>query len=174
MTVGLLSITETAVHTVKMNGAQISHLLSMDPFTARYFKGFGMSDTDELPLVDETPALYFLNTDTEDGAGEHWCAGYFEKKIGEFFDPFGMHPSVYGLDDLMYTRKEIVKIKYNKAHLQSVGSSVCGHHCLFYAFFRCRNVPLQSILKMYEGNDTVANDRLVLEFVVQFGNSYYP
>lgn len=157
-----------------MNGNQISHLLSMDRSTGGIFKGFAMRDSSTLPFPNQTPALYFLNTDVESGPGEHWCAVFFDCKKGqEFFDPFGMPPNMYGFDSLLSKRSTSVA-SYNRMCVQDSTSKTCGHHCLFYAFHRCRGFLLKDILKYYSEQNLKGNDDLAVNFVVQFGKSYYP
>jgi hypothetical protein len=154
-----------------MNGRQMSHLLSMDNYTAIFFKGFAMQDTEHLNHCDEKPALYIINTDVESGPGKHWCAAFYFKNCCEFFDPFGMDPRAYGLENILLSRNVKV-IKANNRCLQNVLSAVCGHHCIFYAYHRCRNYQMKDIIKLYQ-NDTTWNDHMVQDFTVQFGGSYY-
>jgi hypothetical protein len=156
-----------------MDGKQISEFLKKDAFTSWYFQGFSMNDTIKLPSSKKDPALYILNTDKESGKGIHWCAAVFEGLRGEFFDPFGMSPQVYGFDDLLQTRK-IKKIVYNTVVVQNLSSIVCGHHCLFYAYHRCRGYSLSDILTKYDPYDTEKNDAMVVDFLIRIDPSLNP
>lgn len=157
-----------------MNGAQISHLLSMDYFTGNIFDGFAMRDSKFLPgNENKTPALYILNTDLENGRGEHWCAAYYENDNVEFFDPFGFPPSFHGFNDLLHSRN-YNRCRYNPYCVQHPLSKFCGHHCLFFAHHRCRGLSFSSVLALYDKNDTQKNDHMVLDFVLQFGRNYRP
>ena len=151
------------------------HFLSMDPCTATSFKGLAMQDSNSLSTPNADPALYILNTGSKTSRGEHWCVVYFSGNTREFFDPFGMPPALYGFEQLLSTKKPIPRVKrYNRVCLQSVNSIVCGHHCIFYAFHKCRGFSMNEILSLYPQNDVKKNDKVALQFVLQFGISYYP
>ena len=55
-------------------------------------------------------------------------------------------------------------VKYNKKTLQSLDSDVCGMYCLFFLYFRCRGLKMESILQKFSTN-RVQNDRFVVDFV---------
>ena len=48
--------------------------------------------------------------------------------------------------------------------LQSIESKVCGHYCLYFALFRCRNISLSAIVHRFS-NNKVRNDFLVKRFI---------
>lgn len=77
------------------------------------------------------PACLVANTDPSTKPGTHWVAIYLESpnKI-EFFDSYGLHPSVYGFSFSV--------VKYNQSQLQSFTSNVCGQYCIYYLFKRSR------------------------------------
>jgi hypothetical protein len=160
-----------------MNGLQISYLLSMDAYTSHFFRGIVMRDSGDLPYskkVLENPGLYILNTDSEMGKGEHWCAAFFsEKGDCEFFDPFGSPPAVYQLDNILSMRQSEPNV-YNIVCLQDVFSKTCGHHCLFFSHFRCRGMSFIDILKFYDQADVKKNDKMVIDFITKYGKEYYP
>jgi hypothetical protein len=156
-----------------MDGMQINVLLSLDRYTSKYFKGFGMRDSNELPDINKKKCLYILNTDTEEGPGEHWCVLFYNGDYGEFFDPFGLPPHVYRFENILKLRKTR-KFVYNSVQVQDLKSIACGHHCLFYAFHRCRGESLTDILKRYKHESYEKNDQMVVEYIRKFGNIYLP
>lgn len=134
-----------------------------------------MKDTERLPAPSDDPALYIVNTGTVSSKGVHWCAVFFEKNVEEFFDPFGMPPTFYGFDNLLKTRSRLPTFKtYNSVSLQSMASIVCGHHCLFYAFHKCRGYAMEDIISFYPNKGQRKNDEVALNFVLQFSSIYYP
>lgn len=132
-----------------------------------------MRDSEVLPHRLSNPALYILNSDSESGKGEHWCAVLYSGRECEFFDPFGMPPSFYGFEKILNTRVVEYGL-HNPVCVQSIMSNKCGHHCLFYCFHRCRGYSLADIINMYRSGDVDWNDRMVLEFSRKFGNWYQP
>jgi hypothetical protein len=163
-----------------MNGYKIVRFLSADPYTARYFKGLAMRDTDSLPglkekiekNVNKGPFLYILNTDVETGRGQHWCVAYITQIGGrcDFFDPFGLPPSFYGFERLLY--KYCSYIVYSNKCVQGILSHACSHHCLLFSFYICRGYSMSSILSLYSDDDMHYNEKFVEGFVLQFGKEY--
>ena len=155
-----------------MDGLQMATILSLDPFVSRFFKGFAWVDTEGLHYPSESPALYILNTDVQAGPGEHWCAVLFEGNRMEFFDPFGNHPLLYNFEALLSSRTGVSEEIYNSACVQNLSSKVCGCHCVFYAYNRCRGSDLQSVLDFYDLGNLIKNDKMVENFVTMFGSGY--
>jgi hypothetical protein len=153
-----------------MNGAVLQHILSRDPYTCCWFKGFTTRDL-SLPEKFSKPALFILNTDVYNGPGEHWCVLIiFNKSRGEFFDSYGNAPSFFGFDHLF--EPHCKNIKHNTVRLQGL-EPVCGHHCLYYALNRARGTTLNQLLnKFYSVDNLKFNDRLVYKFVKKFGNKF--
>jgi hypothetical protein len=158
-----------------MDGLQLMHLLSMDAYTTKYFGGLAMRDSEDLPNPKLTPALYVFNTGLTSSKGEHWCAAFFDNEKAEFFDPFGMSPMKYGFENLISKRRPLPTLhEYNPVCVQDPLSILCGHHCLFYAFHKCRGLSLSDILALYTPDDLTKNDDIALKFVLQFGSVYKP
>jgi hypothetical protein len=160
-----------------MNGNTMLWFLSLDRCTSSQFRGFAMSDSKHLPAAsNNSPALYILNTDVESGSGQHWCVAYFPQflrastTVCEFFDPYGMSPACYGFDRLL--QKYCGRILYSQVLVQGLGSRARAHHCLFFAYHRCHGLCYDGILDMYDLVHVENNERLVTDFVMQFGRIY--
>ena len=162
-----------------MNGYKILHFLCADPCTSQHFKGFAMSDSKQLPGLKNLntseingPYIFILNTDSENGAGEHWCVAYLEKVGGkcEFFDPYGIPPWFYGFDRLL--KKYSSGLVYSQKCVQCLTSRACSHHCLLYSFYRCRGYSMNEILNLYSDYDMHYNEKFAEKFVLQFGRHY--
>jgi hypothetical protein len=100
------------------------------------------------------PGFFICNTALYVERGEHWVSDDYNV---EFFDSFGKSPQFYGWDISG-------NVKYNKKTLQSLDSDVCGMYCLFFLYFRCRGLKMESILQKFSTN-RVQNDRFVVDFV---------
>jgi hypothetical protein len=155
-----------------MNGAQITNFFALDPYTAPVFQGIVMKDFPSLPNIDRKKAMYVLNTDSSSGKGEHWCLVFFDGVSEEFFDPVGMPPSFHGFERLLDQRKGVKKRIYNATILQNIFGITCGAHCLFFGFHRCRGYSMNAILKLYEPANVAKNDKMVTDFVTNYGESY--
>jgi len=149
-----------------MNGGTISKLLSNDPLTRRIFDGFWFPDL--LPILSKLPALIILNTDDSSGPGEHWCAAYFSpSKHCEFFDPLGEPPenTVLGYSFLHHLSTYAKTIEYNKEAVQDINAKTCGPHCIYFAYYKAREIPLKNIISDFYTADDKVNDDIVSEFI---------
>jgi hypothetical protein len=152
-----------------MNASVIEHILTSDDYTSQWYQGFSTPDLNiPRPSKEDSgkPHLYVLNTDTSDGPGEHWCVAvlFLNRDICEFFDPLGMPPNYYGFEKPIL--RHCSKIKFNEYRVQSISSSTCGHHCLFFALNRARKISPEKILSKYSHFNFIQNDHMVYDFVV--------
>jgi hypothetical protein len=120
-----------------MNGERIASILTTDRAARRSFLGvFARDNIPKLPRhARRYPLSFVVNTDKLDESGEHWVAVYYTSpNVGEFFDSYGHAPSTLG-----FTRKMLPGItSWSTSKLQSVHSSVCGHHCVYFIAMRAR------------------------------------
>ena len=133
-------------------------LLQSDP--AMRSSVWGVFPRDKLP-----PPLrhggYIVNTDNSDQKGQHWIA-IWRNDDGhvEFMDPLGRKPEYYGWT---FT----VPVKWNQRQIQSDDSIACGAFCLYYLYYRCRLVSMNTVLHVFS-NNTRLNDSIVKEFLRVF------
>lgn len=151
-----------------MESTVLENILSSDEFAGKWFSGFAHPDTCSQILSKDreksTPRFYVLNTDKSYGGGEHWCLVFFFTPSNcEFFDPLGFHPETYGFDVPLLEHASL--ITYNNVRVQSLLSSTCGHHCIYYALMRCRRRGPGDILRTYDPSSLAANDAMVFKFV---------
>ena len=147
-----------------MDTIQLAQVLRKDRYTRGVFQGVYPSD--KLPTsVSSYPALFIANVDTSEKPGSHWVAFYFTKnKEGEFFDSYGLPPSNYTGTFTSFLNNNSSSWKFNTLTLQSMTSKVCGHYCLYFALFRCRNISMNSIVYRFSNNKQ-RNDFLVKNFI---------
>jgi hypothetical protein len=146
-----------------MNTDEIVQILERDNRTKRSFRG--VYACDELPRKATTTSLYVCNTDPSTKPGEHWVVIYFDgKRRAEYFDSFGMHPSVQTFE-IFLNNNSTTWIHNNKA-VQYPFSHACGFHCIFFAVHRCIGFNMNAIANMYT-NNMMYNDDIVKEFVYE-------
>ena len=109
---------------------------------------FGVYPLDKLPTrVSSFAALFIPNIDTNEKPGPHWVAFYFTKyQKGEFVDSYGLPPSNYTGTFSSFLNNSSNSWSFNSVSWQSINSKVCGHYCLYYALFRCRNIGMSTIV----------------------------
>ena len=136
----------------RMNSTQLAIILKKDKYTRAVFQGVYPSD--KLPTsVSSFPALFIANVDTSEKPGSHWVAFYFTKDCeGEFFDSYGLPPSNYTGTFSSFLNDNSKGWSFNSVTLQSINSKVCGHYCLYYALFHCRNIDMSTIVHRFSKN----------------------
>ena len=98
-----------------MNTLQIERLLKKDLKTKTIFRKVCALDQLEKPTF---PSAYVINLDPTSEPGEHWVAIYFDKRgRGEYFDSYGLFPTLVGLKSYMDTYSSSGWI-YNRKTLQ--------------------------------------------------------
>ena len=150
-----------------MNSTTIEKSLRSDKCSKHVFGGVYPSD--KLPeTVDRYPKAYVANVDRSNMPGSHWIAFWFDSPShGEFFDSLGQSPETYSFSFVSFLTNNCSKWTCNERILQSPFSSVCGHFCIYYIFFRCRNISMSTIVYKFTRN-LEQNDQLVAAFVRKF------
>ena len=153
-----------------MNTGQLEEKLLLDPYTSEQFHGVYASN--ELPTVlKNRPSLLIVNTDPNYLPGKHWVVVYLDMQRSdewpnaEYFDPLGsmtqwkVHRFLLDNSPTGYLR--------NSMPVQGGSSQFCGHFCLYYSYFRCRNFSMTCILQSLTPDET-CNDLIVSNFVSQY------
>jgi hypothetical protein len=154
-----------------MNSTTIEKILRSDKCSKHVFGGVYASD--KLPeTVDRYPRAYVANVDKSNRPGSHWIAFWFASPShGEFFDSLGQRPETYTFSFVSFLARNSSKWTSNERILQSPFSSVCGHFCIYYIFYRCRNISMSTIVYKFSKN-LEQNDELVSAFVSKIFRAY--
>ena len=108
--------------------------------------------SDNIPNNTENRRFFIINTDGISSPGSHWVSIFLpENSEAEFFDSLGRCPSYYSqfiLDFLIeHSPRGFI---YNYKRLQPPNSSTCGLYCLYFLYYRTKNISFQEILKYFE------------------------
>jgi hypothetical protein len=143
-----------------MDTEELSRLCKLDKQIAPYF--IGVFPSDKLPKkILRWPGCLIANTKKSDHPGEHWIALYFTvENTVEYFCSFGEKP-----DNALAIYLKNENTVCNKTRIQSTSSTTCGQHCLFYLHFRCRNMTMSSIVRLFSSKDILFNDHMVTGFI---------
>lgn len=139
-----------------MNSDEIYHYLKHLPVHS-----FGVYPSDRLPVRIPPLTAIVVNTEPHTHKGVHWIA-IFRDLNGrlEYFDSYGNRPTVK--DHVRFIRRNSCRYAHNPATLQSIDSSVCGHYCLAYLYFRSLGFQMIDFTALF--NDNVnKNDVLVVQ-----------
>lgn len=124
----------------------------------------GVFSLNHLPRsVPRLPALFIINTNTNNLPGEHWKAIYVSnKREGEVFDSLAM-PVELILQHWMnlFTRKWIA----STLTLQNPLAPSCGAYVLYFVMTRLQHASLKTFLANFSSN-VIKNDKYVEQFYV--------
>lgn len=145
-----------------MNTLELYSFLKNDPMCNKYF--LGIFPRDEAPTTfTKLPCSFMINTDPRNQEGSHWLAIFVNHgRQVEFFDPYGMPPSFYNLNN--YLNNISSSWTFNNFKIQSSFSSFCGQICLFYLYFKSRHFSLDYILSNFS-NNYFKNESIILNFL---------
>lgn len=110
-------------------------------------QGGGVWPADALiHLKCKRPSFFIVNTSEGNNIGTHWVALYLpEKGPFEFFDPLGHPPEHYHA----YFKFFLLGFGYswNRVAYQAPYSVLCGEYCLYFGYYRCRNMSMRHVLE---------------------------
>ena len=89
----------------------------------------------------------------------------FDDQHGEFFNSHGLPPHRYTKYFEDFLNRKAAQRTYNRKHIQSLFTDVCGHYCIFYIYNRCHNVKMNTTVNMFLSKVKEDNDALVRYFV---------
>ncbi len=139
-----------------MDSAQLKRILHCDIEICKY--SIGVFPADKIP--NGRTGCLIANEDAASKPGSHWVALFLlPDKTCEYFDSYGRNPTAPGIKSIVRTYN-IVK---NEVQVQSMFSSCCGQHCIYYLYHRCRGVSFPDIINSYDSNQS-ANDEMVTNF----------
>ena len=139
-----------------MNTLQIDNIMRADCELSTTFEGVFASD--RLPALSEQKTAMVMNLDPFKMDGSHWVCIYIENVNGNYFDSYGLSPSV---DNFVHFLKRNCKTwTFNKTELQSYDTEVCGHYCIWFLTERARGKTMHEIVSQFS-EDRAKNDLLV-------------
>ena len=105
---------------------------------------------DTLPQYPSNIECGIVNLNTSDQSGSHWVCNYRNGSDRSYFDSYGQITPVE-IQQYLKTGSEFKRgsevIQRNTDIVQTVNTSVCGHHCLFVLKSLTNGEKFQSILK---------------------------
>ena len=143
-------------------GWEIRNIATSDPEIAAFFKG--VIAWDQIHLIKECnfPATFILNSDNSDGKGEHWVLIFLtNKNLAIFFDSLSLPLQIYS-DLFLILLKKCQAVLIAPYRVQSLESSACGYHTLFFLYLLKIFSPKEIFTDIYmkgrcEFNDFLAN-----------------
>jgi len=155
-----------------MNTDEIQCILKRAELMTMRFLGVFPADKVPVPVGykvgvdDDRLCCCVANTDPHDRPGEHWVALVWKGKVlYEYFDPYGMPLEMYpALNKTMMTMMKN-DMQPTLAAVQPPLSTACGHFCIYFLYYRSRNVSLASIVSRLLRVPVGLRDSVVRSFV---------
>ena len=149
-----------------MNTAQLNYILvrALERTNTHFL---GVFPSDRVPISSHYyPCCFVANTDPEGKPGAHWLAFYYDyPNVVDFFDSYGMHPSLYSFDVPNI-------LSFNPIQFQSYSSNVCGQYCIYFLSKRSVSKSLSEIVNRL-GKCGSCTDNCVAEFTTRLIDSDY-
>ena len=145
-----------------MNTIELMDAMSFD-IAINEQKG-GVWSIDELYKQPLKRNKYFIvNTDESNKLGSHWVGIYLPSRGPlEFFDALGKPPEYYHRHLEKWCQSFNSGYLWNNVAYQLSSSTLCGEYCLFYGYYRCREILMQDILKKIK----IGDDSQMYQFYV--------
>lgn len=88
---------------------------------------------------------FVFNTQTSEKSGEHWISVFSNGKEIEYFDSYGLPPSIYP-DVGKMLQQWGIPIVWNGECLQEESTNVCGDYCILFCLLRARGWSMEGII----------------------------
>ena len=125
----------------------------------------GVYAADRLPrTITHRPLLYIANTNPHFKPVRHWVVIYFGEEQTEYFDPLGKEPNNI-IEDYLTLMGPNGYLR-NVKRVQGARSVNCGQFCLYYAYFKSRDMSMNTILSSFTV-DYAFNDYIIEQFVAK-------
>ncbi len=123
----------------------------------------GVFPSDKFPTTTDYSDRFgfVLNTDPSDKPGTHWVAIFIEGNSAEYFDSYGLPPTIPTIRKFL---QKFGELQYNKRRIQGLLSSVCGHYCIYFLIQRWHGTSLEEILNKFS-SDCNENDENITEWL---------
>ncbi len=140
-----------------MNTRQLYRAVNSDLKMQTNF--IGVFPCDKLP--QHRQGCMIVNEDPSTKEGSHWVAIFLlPNNQAEYFDSYGSTPRVQKIENYLKGYDTMVNTK----QVQSLFSTTCGQHCLYYLHNRCRGLPYGFIVDSYSTQQQ-ENDEMVSDFM---------
>lgn len=130
-----------------LNSWQLWESLKSNQHTKAKFDG--IYPIDHLKYIrNKRPKLIIANTDPETKPGKHWLLFYFDDTgySVDFFDSLGKSPENYPAEITHFLKLWAENVYYVTDRIQPMGSALCGHYCLYYAYCKSIGESMEDIL----------------------------
>ena len=129
-----------------LNTFQLKEALETHPVTKPCFDG--IYALDQLKVFDTPPRLIIVNTDPKHKPGKHWLLFHFlDHDTVEMFDSLGKDIESYPKPIANFVGSFAHRIVQMDERIQPLGSALCGHYCLYYAYCSCNGEKMQDIVQ---------------------------
>lgn len=128
-----------------LNTLQLREALTREAVTKPFFRGVYAADQVRGAQVTP-PCLMIVNTDPQEAPGSHWLLFFFvSDHLVEMFDSLGKSVDHYSKFLTQWIRQQAQQMDVMTQRVQPEDSALCGHYCLYYAYYRCTGETMRDI-----------------------------
>ena len=114
----------------------------IDDLEIKYFRS--IYSRDRLPDQIKKKECGIINLDSIEGQGTRWvCYRNIDKKMVEYFDPFGL---IMPHEIYHYLAKSGKKVRFSQDEIQNRDTVLCGYWCLYYLIERQKGKSIQDVI----------------------------
>ena len=126
----------------------------------------GVFARDELPIINNFPCCFILNTAKRTHPGKHWLAFYYDlNKVCNFFDSYGNDPEFFSLEEFITSTSS--KVLSNNKPIQSWKSENCGYYCILFLILKTSGHSMRQFSNLFY-DLTEKNDEMIEKFKFKF------
>ena len=128
-----------------LNTYQLDEALRTNLTTKPHYDG--IYAVDKLGDIKHRPHMIIVNTDPHYMPGQHWLLlNFIDNGTVEMFDSLGKDMTMYSIHLKNFIKLFATHVDQIPYRIQPVGSALCGHYCLYYAYFCSLGERMQDIL----------------------------
>ena len=149
----------------EMNTSELEEILMKIDCTKITFGGVYPNDLLPLDMKQHPQSFVTVLTLVKNQEPIRWHFILLMINMVKFFDSCQLPPHRYTkyLEDFL--NRNAAQWTYNRKHLRSLFTDVCGHYCIFYIYNRCHNAKMNTIVNMFPSKVKEDNDASVRYFV---------
>ena len=106
-----------------------------------------------------------VNLDSIKGFGTHWVCCWFSEKHFEYFDSFGLPPSLEWEENVKKWFPKMKTFLRNNFQIQDFPSLKCGYYCFCFLNEKNKGTKYADILKMFSSFNPKENEKSIMKYI---------
>ena len=117
-----------------------------------------MLSRDETVPHNHRQALFIYNLEPSYMSGSHWVSTYVKDKVINCFDSFGLPPFQ---EIVNHAKRKNMTLLHQSDQIQNINTITCGYFCLYFLNEMNKGKTYFDLLKVFDINDTMKNEKFI-------------